>query len=879
MSLDKLFAASVLQGGKDIVRFALDHGIGDDYLMGDGLKVWKYVRDYWKQYQDVPTFDQVEGRTGVKLDPLDPGIPADYYALEVLNRKLHGAIGAQLAAVESLHAAMDVQGAYEEYESGLRELRKLGIATSKTVSLLALAPDFLDYYDKLKSGYRGIQTPWPTVNEATLGFWPEDFILYVARMGIGKCVTADSEIVDPSTGIPYTIATFYEREGLREVPTWDQTGVHSAPLTAKVDTGTKECLRFKLGTGRSIGVTPEHPFLTPEGWQRADALKSGMSVAVPARMPLPEEPISPPLEEVVALAILLAEGSYSGEHVGFSSEDPEIVRLAESVAEFYKVDLKYRSGVDYDFVRRERYGPNNVRTLLRSLGMDGKKAVEKTIPAPIFRLGPDALAWFLTIFWMCDGYVTDNGAEIVLGSERMLRQIQSLLLRFGVQSRVSEKPTKYNGTIREAWRLRVLASGYERLSMVLGLWGKKKDNLNALARRRRNPNVGSPHISEGFAQKLRNLAATRAGRWCGGALKEVGKKLGRSRFETKHLFGANSTLLLTPFKAFCEVYGVEDEYRWLWDSDLFWDTVEEIAPIGEQKVYDLTVQPSECFVANDILVHNTWALTILANYAWAVEKKRVLFITTEMGREKILQRWVAVHFKYPYNELRKAQLSAFAEQNMRDKLQGMMTEEGLYIIGGDFDFRIESLEGAIDECEPDIVLVDGAYLLKVKGEGRVERAANSFDELKRTAKRCHIPLVASTQFNRQVKSNNLSSVGPEKIALSDAAGWNADLIYGLVRTDDMIKDKRMIQLQLKFREGEGEDIETHWDFDTMNFDELPQGAQAPLGPPGGAGGATATGGGSGGSGGGSGPSGSSQPDPFSSDPLFGGDDGKDPVPF
>ena len=267
-------------------------------------------------------------------------------------------------------------------------------------------------------------------------------------------------------------------------------------------------------------------------------------------------------------------------------------------------------------------------------------------------------------------------------------------------------------------------------------------------------------------------------------------------------------------------------------------------------------------------VGKTWALTIIADHVWSSQKKRVLFVTTEMSQMKIVQRWIAVHFKYPYNDLRKGHLSAFAEQKMRDTLQEIKDEEGLYIIGGDFDFKISSLEAAIEEAEPDIVLVDGVYLLKSEGDGRIERAANSFDELKRTAKRNHVPLVASTQFNREVKGNKMATAGPDKIALSDAAGWNADLIYGLVRTEDMVKDRRMIQLQLKFREGEGEDIETHWDFDTMNFDELPKGSNQggggfnPVIPPqGGSGGTT----GSSGTGGSSMP----DPDPYGTGMLFG----------
>lgn len=467
MDLDTIFVASVLKGGRDLVRQAIEKGVDEDCLSGDGLTAWKCVLDYLKRYQMVPDAMIVEGKTNIKLPDPPQGQPPEFWTDEVLNRRLHGAIGDKLLAITKPFKARDPQAALLEMETGLRELRKLGIGSSKTERLTALGPDFLEYYNKLKAGYRGILTPWPSVNEATLGFWPEDFVLYVARLGVGK----------------------------------------------------------------------------------------------------------------------------------------------------------------------------------------------------------------------------------------------------------------------------------------------------------------------------------------------------------------------------------------------------------------------------------TWALIIIANYVWSIQKRRVLFVTTEMGKEKIFQRWAAVNRRYPYNDLRRAQLSAFAEQKMIDWIDEVQKEEGLYVIGGDFDFRIESLEAAIEECEPDVVFVDGAYLLKVKGEGRVERAANGFDELKRTAKRNHIPLVASTQFNREVKGNKLASVGPEKIALSDAAGWNADLIYGLVRTEDMKKDKRMVQLPLKFREGEGEEIETHWDFDTMNFDEIPKGQAAALvggGLPGGGGGGPSS---QGGSGGGSGPQsgGSGQapdPDPYGTGLLFGDDDTtKDKVPF
>lgn len=232
-------------------------------------------------------------------------------------------------------------------------------------------------------------------------------------------------------------------------------------------------------------------------------------------------------------------------------------------------------------------------------------------------------------------------------------------------------------------------------------------------------------------------------------------------------------------------------------------------------------------------VGKTWCLIQIAHHAWKHQDKKVLFVTTEMSKVKIYQRWAALNWKLPYNHLRKGELPIFQEEIMRKGIDELREEQGLNIVGGDFDFTFEGLEAAVDECEPDLVIVDGLYLMRSGGDGRTEKAANTFDATKRLAKRLHLPFVTSTQFNREVKQNKASSMSAEKIALSDAAGWNADLVYGMAQTEDMKRDKRLLIKPLKFREGTSEDIECWWDFDTMTFDEV-SGAPAP-GPHGGLG--------------------------------------------
>src|SRR5262249_4202670 len=41
-------------------------------------------------------------------------------------------------------------------------------------------------------------------------------------------------------------------------------------------------------------------------------------------------------------------------------------------------------------------------------------------------------------------------------------------------------------------------------------------------------------------------------------------------------------------------------------SDLYWDMIVSIEPIGEHQVYDLSMADTHNFVANDIIVHNSW---------------------------------------------------------------------------------------------------------------------------------------------------------------------------------------------------------------------------------------------------------------------------------
>lgn len=220
-------------------------------------------------------------------------------------------------------------------------------------------------------------------------------------------------------------------------------------------------------------------------------------------------------------------------------------------------------------------------------------------------------------------------------------------------------------------------------------------------------------------------------------------------------------------------------------------------------------------------VGKSWNLLLLVRAAWEANK-RVLLCTTEMSQLRMAQRFFAVQKKLPYPQFRKGDLPAHIEEAMKSGLVEMMNKDDgrLTILGGDFRFSIDSLHAEVDQAKPDLVVVDGAYLIESEGDNRFEQAANTFNALKTLANRTQIPFAVSSQFNREAKKNDPKTADISNIGLTDVGGWNADVAYAQICTDDMKLQKRMVYKPLKLREGQGRELECIWDIDNMHFEEL-----------------------------------------------------------
>jgi replicative DNA helicase len=216
----------------------------------------------------------------------------------------------------------------------------------------------------------------------------------------------------------------------------------------------------------------------------------------------------------------------------------------------------------------------------------------------------------------------------------------------------------------------------------------------------------------------------------------------------------------------------------------------------------------------------TWLLLLLAHAAWQSGSK-VLIVGTEMNKVKLAMRFFALHFKMPYDHVRKGRLSEFTEDTFRKGVTSMLKDQGIYLIGGGkFDFSMDSIDAAVADAQPDIVFVDGAYLIKNRGKDRHERVSNTFDDLKRMGASQKIAVVANTQLNREAKAGQKKTISAENVGITDVAGWNADVMYGLHQDEEMRDNNEQEIIAMKIREGRTSNFTIRWDLEKMDFSEI-----------------------------------------------------------
>ena len=217
-----------------------------------------------------------------------------------------------------------------------------------------------------------------------------------------------------------------------------------------------------------------------------------------------------------------------------------------------------------------------------------------------------------------------------------------------------------------------------------------------------------------------------------------------------------------------------------------------------------------------------------------------LFISMEMQATPIVQRVAAIATKTSISELKEGCVSSSKYTGMMNVLGSMKGKQGMWIADGRLSISVNEITMLCQQLQPDVLYIDGAYLLRRKETYRLPRHerinCNTEDVKQFLAEGLNIPVTQTFQFNRgMVKKKDDEDVDLEDIAGSDAIGQLSSLVMGTFQDDNIeTKLQRKIRI-LKGRSGEQGEFHINWRFggfgvqqdvhdtdvsDVMNFHEI-----------------------------------------------------------
>ncbi|HIH39220.1 TPA: Flp pilus assembly complex ATPase component TadA [Candidatus Woesearchaeota archaeon] len=286
------------------------------------------------------------------------------------------------------------------------------------------------------------------------------------------------------------------------------------------------------------------------------------------------------------LGLWIADGSYDKCSVIISCNDKEDREVVSNVAKEFGLEIKMHSdGVSY------MINSKTLKLVMQDiLGFTGD-AYTKRIPKWIFGLGIEQISSILKGIFTGDGCVTNKEIGINLSSENLLKDMQTILLAFGIILRTGKR-IKRDNTIRAA--ISSLDS-IQKFSRYIGILQKyKSERLAKLCSK-----VSTHDTTDNFKLSLNTR-------------NELSRILKEKFSRTDYITRENS---LGRKKLASLIEGqtksvLPDNLNILAKCDLLFDEISEISRIDNYNdyVYDLSVPGCESFVCENIVAHNTLEL-------------------------------------------------------------------------------------------------------------------------------------------------------------------------------------------------------------------------------------------------------------------------------
>ena len=520
----------------------------------------------------------------------------------------------------------DTQGALKAFES----YRKSGVHATKWHDLMTDVSFAQKVYDIAEEP---LFIPRGRFGKFTGPLNRGWLLAILAPMKRGKS-TAETSILTLDDGTQKTIKDIVLEKRDKVASMFnDGATVGIKKVAAWHDSWMKKLWRITTRTGRYLDLSAEHKSLTPTGYLPTAALEVGDAIAVPRRIPIFGKKVWPAFKSRL-LAYIIADGGCTGPDLSFTKYDKEHANdFCSCVTKMGDTFRKEKSGNTYAILGGKQSKVN--QWIDSFVEVIGKLSKQKSIPQDVFRLKKSCLAEFLRALFSGDGSMEASGQiSYSSASKELIRQVQHLLLRFGVISVLKKKNPKRNEKSFSAWELTIRdKENILKFLDEIGFLFAKADKALKI-----RPTIEARPDKRGFVDRIPSEMLP-------AIMQEVEqfKPFNRTIWSSNEMRSLqqavknNKSVSRMQMVSLGKIIGSFD-LQALEYSDIMWDPIISIVYIGKRQCYDITVPETQNFICNDIVTHNSWYLLELAMQALYAGKK-VAFISLEIDSYRLATRF------------------------------------------------------------------------------------------------------------------------------------------------------------------------------------------------------------------------------------------------
>jgi replicative DNA helicase len=172
-----------------------------------------------------------------------------------------------------------------------------------------------------------------------------------------------------------------------------------------------------------------------------------------------------------------------------------------------------------------------------------------------------------------------------------------------------------------------------------------------------------------------------------------------------------------------------------------------------------------------------------------------MFQSFEMNNHEQQQRHDAMRANISHGRLRRGKLLPAEEARYIDVLNEMEKEQSFHLVDAVNGITVSALAAKIEQAKPDIVFVDGVYLMldEITGEMNTPQAiTNVTRALKRLAQKIDKPIIITTQT--LLWKMRAGKVTADSIGYSSSFFQDSDVILGLepIEEDEELRNLKVV---------------------------------------------------------------------------------------